>query len=411
MKPDKKNAVKNILYVHANNKDIGGADYCLFKLAAQLDKEKFNPVVCLSMKTDILKLYKKAGIKVYIIKMERIKKSKSPFYLAKLLMKFIPAVFEIRKIIKKENIHLVHGNDLLDIYGPVAGQFAGIPTVQHCRMILTSSVLKKALSGIVRIINNTVISISEGVASEMFSNKQKQIHPKIAICHDWFDFESIGHGRKNINIRAEYHIPEDAPLIGVVGRLEPWKGQDLFLKAASTIIKSYPDARFMVVGGSVAGRGRERYIDELTEIIRKSGIENNVIFTGHRSDIHDIMMSLDIFVLSSATPEPLGQVVMEAGGCAKPVVASNAGGPPEIIVNGTTGILYPIGDYTKIAGAVIQILSDPQAARQMGIKAKKRIDQFFNKQFLCNKIEHVYTKILTNESQTCKGGTCHVSHV
>ena len=118
MKREKK---VNVLYVHANNTDIGGADYCLFKLAAELDKNQFSPVVCLSKKTEILELYNREGIKTYIIDMERIKKSKNLLYMFKVLIKFLPTIQHIRKIIKNEQIDIVHGNDLLDIYGPIAG--------------------------------------------------------------------------------------------------------------------------------------------------------------------------------------------------------------------------------------------------------------------------------------------------
>jgi len=106
---------KSILYVHANNRDIGGADYCLFKLASQLDKTRYRPVVCLSQKTKVLELYKKEGIKTHVIDMERIKKSVNPFFLANLAYKFFFTVKKLRTIIKQEQIDLVHGNDLLDI--------------------------------------------------------------------------------------------------------------------------------------------------------------------------------------------------------------------------------------------------------------------------------------------------------
>ena len=144
MRQDK---IITVLYVHANNMDIGGADYCLFKLASELDKELFRPVVCLSEKTEILDLYNKAGIKTYLIDMERIKKNKDPIYLLKFLFKFIPTVQRIRKIILYEQVDVVHGNDLLDIYGPIAGRLSRIPVTQYVRWILVSPVwLKKLLT-------------------------------------------------------------------------------------------------------------------------------------------------------------------------------------------------------------------------------------------------------------------------
>ena len=160
-----------ILFLHANNKDIGGADYCLFKLADQLDKDRFTPVVCLSMRTEILEFYEKADIKTYLIDMERIRKCKDLLYLTKLFSKFVPTILRIQRIIKKEHIHIVHGNDLLDICGPVAGRFSKIPVIQHVRWILVSpAILRKILTNLIYILNDTIIAVSNAVAKEMFSN-------------------------------------------------------------------------------------------------------------------------------------------------------------------------------------------------------------------------------------------------
>ena len=386
-----------VLYVHANNRDIGGADYCLFKLSAELDKNVFRPVVCLSEKTEVLDLYKNEGIKTYLIDMERIKKSKNPLYLAKLLFKFIPTIRRIREIIKQENVDLVHGNDLLDIYGPIAARMSHVPAVQHCRMILPkSSILKYLLTHITYYINNTVVMISKGVRDEMYPFANKINVPKITICHDWFDFDSIGHGTSLADIRQEFSIADGACLIGVVGRLEPWKGQHVFLKAANIVAKEVPYAVFLIVGGAVQGRNRENYKTNLESMAKQFGIRDRVFFTGHRNDIADIMSSLDIFVLSSVTPEPLGQVVMEAGACAKPVIASDAGGPPEIITHGKTGYLYPIGDHKEMAKKIIHLLKNPIIASEMGIAAKKNIEQSFNKKTLSDRIMKLYTELAHN---------------
>jgi glycosyltransferase involved in cell wall biosynthesis len=387
-----------VLYVHANNRDIGGADYCLFKLAAELDRNVFRPVVCLSEKTEVLDLYKNEGIKTYLIDMERIKKSKNPFYLTKLLLKFIPTVHGIRKIIKQENVNLVHGNDLLDIYGPVAARTSHVPALQHCRMILPkSSILKYLLTHVTYYINNTMVVISEGVRDAMYPFANKTNEPKITVCHDWFDFDSIGHGASSSDIRQELSIDDGACLIGVVGRLEPWKGQHVFLKAANIVAKEFPSAVFLIVGGAVQGRYRENYKANLESMAIQFGISDRVIFTGHRNDISDIMSSLDIFVLSSVTPEPLGQVVMEAGACGKPAIVSDAGGPPEIITHGKTGCLYPIGDHKQLAKNIIHLLKNPIIASQMGVAAKKKIEKSFNKKALSERIMQLYTKLEQTE--------------
>ena len=143
-----------ILYVHANNTDIGGADYCLLKLVTQLDTNVFRPIVCLARNTKIVDLYHEQGIDIHIIDMERIQKSINPVYLIKLALKFFPTVWHLRKLIKNERVDIVHGNDLLDFYGPIAGRLSKKPALQHVRMIIDHpGWLRASLSVIIRFIN------------------------------------------------------------------------------------------------------------------------------------------------------------------------------------------------------------------------------------------------------------------
>jgi glycosyltransferase involved in cell wall biosynthesis len=382
--------------VHANNTDIGGADYCLFKLASELDRKKFRPIVCLSKKTNILDLYNKERIKTYIVDMERIKKSKNILFLFKLLIKFLPTVWHIRRIIENERVDLVHGNDLLDIYGPIAGRLSGIPVTQYVRWIITSpGWLNKMLSHIVYSINDTVITVSDGVSKEMFF-VNGCVLPNIETCYDWIDMDRVGHSERGFDIRKEFGIPPDASVIGCVGRLEQWKGQDVFIRAAAEVLRCHPDTRFFVVGGTVEGRGRVKYDVQLKLLAKKLNIENKVIFTGHRSDVAAVMKTFDVFVHSSIKPDPLPGVVMEAMCCGKPVIGANAGGVPEEIDDGVTGTLYPPGDHKQLAKKIIYFLKHSEIAQQMGMAGKERVEKVFNKQVLCANVEKVYLTMVAS---------------
>lgn len=395
--------IKTILYIHANNQDVGGADYCLFKLTSQLDKKRFRPVVCLSKQTKILELYKKEGIKTYVIEMERLKKSINPLYLITLLYKFFFTIRTLRKIIRKEHAALVHGNDLLDIYGPVAALLENRPATQYVRWILESPVwLKKLIASMVYRLNTCVMTVSNAVAQKMFSNGQT-VKSRVVTCYDWIDMAGVGH--KKImgdigDIREEYGWSPGTPLVGCVGRLEQWKGQDVFVRAAAIVLQKMPDTKFLVVGGEVEGRGRESFGQTLKYLATNLGIGNQLIFAGQRDNIADIMESLDVFVHASVTPDPLPGVVMEAMACATPVVGANAGGVPEEMADQKTGYLYPPGNPDAMAEKIIQLLNDPQKAKQMGLSGQERVYSVFEKTKLCNRIEHLYETIIhTYQSQ------------
>lgn len=394
-----------VLYVHANNSDIGGADYCLFKLAAQLDKEKFRPVVCLARETRVMELYKKAGITTYVIDMERIKKSVNPIYLMKLALKFLPTVNRIRDIIQKEGVDVVHGNDLLDIYGPFAALKEKKPSTQYVRWILESPVwLKRLITGLVYRLNHRVMTVSDGVARVMFM-KDGHVLPNVVTCYDWIDMDAVGHTNKGSDIRREFNIPQKAPLVGCVGRLEHWKGQDVFVHAAEHVLKFMPESHFLVVGGSVEGRGRESFDFQLKQLSADLGLSGRMIFTGHRTDIRNVMASLDVFVHASRTPDPLPGVVMEAMDCGIPVVGANAGGVPEEVVNGETGYLYQPGNPGDMARAVITLLSAREQAKIMGKKGRDRVRTLFEKNSRCRAIEHVYQSMTARVSHLNEGET------
>ena len=385
---------KTILYVHANNTDVGGADFCLFKLASTLDKKKFKPVVCLAKKTKALDLYSKEGIKTHVINMERIKKSYDPIYLFKLIFKFFPTVSHIRHIIRTEGVDLVHANDLLDIYGPVAGILEKKPTVQYVRWILESPVfLRKIITWIVYHINDRVFTVSDGVAKIMFAKKGRVL-PKAITCYDWIDMEKVGHNQKGLDIRKEYKIADNTRIVGCVGRLEFWKGQEIFIRAAALVFAKMPETVFMVVGGAVEGRNRESYGTMLKKLAIELSISNRVVFTGHRTDISNVMGSFDIFVHSSITPDPLPGVVMEAMYNKCPVVGADAGGVPEEVAAYETGLLYQPGDPEQMAKKIISLLKDPERMLKMGLAGRNRVDTIFEKKRLCEKIQKHYEEMM-----------------
>ncbi|HUU41341.1 MAG TPA: glycosyltransferase [Desulfatiglandales bacterium] len=386
----------NILFIHANNYDIGGSDYCLLKLAATLDRTRFNPIVLLGLETEVADKYRAHGIPLKIIPMYRVRKIKAPGYQFKFVFLFFPTVLKIASLIKKYQIDIVHSNDFLDIYGPIAARLIGVKSIQHDRLIMRRPVwLKQLLCAFIRKINHRIAVVSDGVARAMFSKNHK-VHAKVVTCYDWLDMEMVGHGEGSNEFRNEIGVGEEHVLIGAVGRLEPWKGQHVFVKAAAEVANSYPDARFVIVGGKVIGRGREKYGDELRTIASELQIENKLSFVGHRKDISNVMSALDIYVHCSVEPDPLPGVVMEAMAMAKPVIGPRAGGVPEEVEEGVTGFLYEPGDNEDMAIAICKLIASPQLAENFGIAGKKRAYTVFGKGALCRHMENVYEDMLND---------------
>ena len=386
----------NILFIHANNHDIGGSDYCLFKLVATLDRNRFNPVVLLGLETEIVEKYRAHGVLVKIIPMNRVRKTKNLLYQLKFVSLFFPTVLKIVSLIKNYQIDIAHSNDLLDIYGPIAAKLASVKSIQHDRLIIDRPIwINKILCAIIIKLNNRIVVVSDSVGRAMFS-KNSRVHPKVIKCYDWLDMEIVGHSEGIGEFRKEIKVNEGQVLIGAVGRLEPWKGQHLFIKAAARIATCYPNARFVIVGGKVAGQGREKYEDELRAIASDLQMDDKIYFAGPRNDIANVMEALDIYVHCSVAPDPLPGVVMEAMKMGKPAVGPRAGGVPEEIDQGKTGLLFNPGDYQEMAKMICRLIASPVMARDYGVAGKQRALTVFNKEQLCRKMENIYEDMLND---------------
>jgi len=164
------------------------------------------------------------------------------------------------------------------------------------------------------------------------------------------------------------------------GRLTPWKGQDDFLRAAAIVAERHPEARFLVVGDCVSSEAERAsdaaYRDDLHALADRLGIAHLVRFTGYRDDVPAVMNALDVFVLPSHF-EPFGIVVLEAMAAARPIVATAAGGVPDIVDDGREALLVPPQAPEALAEAVARLLDDPALADRLGRAAEERVrDEF-----------------------------------
>ncbi|MFM7320573.1 MAG: glycosyltransferase family 4 protein [Armatimonadota bacterium] len=215
------------------------------------------------------------------------------------------------------------------------------------------------------------------VCSQGLADEQRVLSPKapMSVCHlgaqlDRFDPDQLpapGVVRARLGLRTE------GPWIGIVGRLQPWKGMHVLLDAAPAVRERHPNARFLIVGGP--HDGDTSYPDALTEQARRLGIADHVTFAGPQDNIPEWMQAMDVVVHASDN-EPFGIVVVEAMALGKPLVAADSGGPREMLVAGEEGLLTPFGDAPRLADAIVRLLDDPEHAAAMGAAARRRSRQF-----------------------------------
>ncbi len=219
----------------------------------------------------------------------------------------------------------------------------------HVRVIDSAGIIDRLFVPL----TTKVIVVSDAVGTRFNWSKRKL--DKVITVYNGVDLEEFNVGAKGNKIREEFALDPGIPLVGIVGRLDAWKGHEYFLEAAAQVMEEIPEAKFLIVGEDIDQNKKQE--TKLRNLAEKLRLTNNIIFTGQRNDIPEIMSSLDILVLSSLK-EHFGRVIIEAMGCGKPVIATNAGGVPEIVKDGYTGILVPPRDSDALARAIIDLSKD-----------------------------------------------------
>jgi L-malate glycosyltransferase len=190
-------------------------------------------------------------------------------------------------------------------------------------------------------------------------------------------------------IHEEFWLPHHAPLVGNVGALVPHKGHRHLVEAAALVLRQVPDAHFVI-----AGEGELR--ESLTHQIRERHLEKHVILTGFRPDVLSFHKAFDLFVMSSVT-EGLGTSLLDAMACGKAVVATTAGGIPEVVVDGVTGLLVPPRDDRALAEAIVALLRDPDRRRRLGEAGLARVREHFSAERMVKGTVAVYEQVLREQ--------------
>jgi len=190
--------------------------------------------------------------------------------------------------------------------------------------------------------------------------------------------ERIRNQEKIMELKEKLQVKEKF-IVGLFGRITPWKGQEIFLEALSKI----PDAHGLIVGEAFFGE--EDYQRHLQELTQELQIESKITFTGHSDYVPEWMAVCDIVVHCSTAPEPFGLVIVEGMAAHKPVIASDGGGAQEIITDNVTGQLTPMKDAVALSTAINRYIENPVWAKELALNGYTRSKQLFSTQAMIDK--------------------------
>ena len=383
---------RRVLYVH-NSADLYGASRSLLRLLQGSDRTRFEPVVIIPEDGPLRRAVENLKVKVFVDRSLAII-SRYSSWIILMFYRFPVSVRRLIKLIREENIDLVHTNTGVILSPGLAAKFAGVPHVWHMRESFREGGMWpwKIYSTYIRKVCDTIIAVSNATAAQ-FSDRSK-----VVVIHNGFSLDEFAVGS---NVRSEFRqlfdIAQNDLVTGCVGRIK-WgrKGQEHLIQAAQLLRARGIASKFVVVGSPFPGN--EIHLERLKQLARDLNVEDEIIFTGELTDARPAYSSMDIFILPSAYPEPFGGVVMEAMSMGLPVIATNLGGSLDQIVEGVTGFLVPPADPPALAAKIELLANNPDLRRKMGAAGRKRIAENFSLSEMVKKIETVYNDVASTET-------------
>jgi len=342
---------------------FGGAEAVLVNLINGLDKCSFEPVVITGNTGTFTEALDRFGISRYGIRPVQSAEAG----IIGVLINFIPNLIRIGQIIDREKPDLIHdmthdGFMYLSIWAklkkvPLIWQ----PHIPWEKVRKQGRVLQKIFASVKL---DFIIFVNQFARNSYGSFSR----PPWKIIHNSIDLKAYRR-KKTDRLRKKHDFPRNASLVGLVARIVPGKGHDVFIETAGLLSQNENNIRFLIIGDPHIDVSFTR---ELQKIIRKRGLEETVRFTGFLSPPEEFLPCLDVLVMPSRS-ELQGLVLLEAMACGVPIVASDLEATRELIVHGVTGLLVPPGAGKLFARSILKMIEDDELRKKTTANALLKI--------------------------------------
>lgn len=363
----------NILILNSTS-DLYGSSKILIYIVKTLVKTGHKPIIVVSEDGPLVPKLTEIGVQVEIIRLGILRRKYFNIKgLANRLLVSRDAWKKLSRLIEDEKIDHIYSNTTGVLIGAFLAKKRKLPHTWHVHEIITSpTVFTKVIGYLLKKFSDQVIVVSDAVSKHwkpFVGNKIKRIYNGI-------DCSTIENS--DGNLKQELQIPQTSVLIGMIGRVNHWKGQDYFLTMIKPILETHPDVQVALAGDAFPGN--EHLVDALRENIHKSRFAHRIHYLGFRDDIPNLMNSFDIFVSPSILPDPFPTVILEAMAASKPVVATAHGGAVEMIDNQVSGVLIPFNDAIAARDLLLPIIESAALREKMGKAGHQRIHNLFSKE-------------------------------
>lgn len=363
-------SVKTVLHLSSTS-GPGGAEMIFSHLAASIDRSRVRSIACLFRPGWLKDRCDGLGITTHVLGMNG--------------MFDWGWVRDCLKLVRRENVALIHAHEFTaNTYGTLVARLADIPLVAtvHGKSYYCDKLRRRLAYRMVGR-HATMVAVSEDL--KRFLVKEVGVRPeRIKVVYNGVNVPQ-SHGSTDASFRSELGLRSEDPVIGTVGSLYPVKGHKYLIEAAHLVLKNFPRTTFLIIG-----RGELEV--SLKEQARELGLGAQVRFLGLRHDVPKLLPLMDVFIMPSLS-EGLSLALLEAMAAGLPVVVTNVGGNPELVLDGETGYLVPPCDPEALASRLIVLLQDRVHAKRLGQNGRQRVLQHFSLPKMVDNYQQLYEAV------------------
>ncbi|MBA3263646.1 MAG: glycosyltransferase [Thermoleophilaceae bacterium] len=358
----------------------GGGERMAIQIATRLDPERFESVICASRRPGPVELDPSVPVAERMVQESGIRYLGLNRHSGLRVDDWLP----LYRLLRRERFDVVHAHKFgSNVWATVIGRLARVPVIvthehtwsfegQPLRRLLDRELIGRGSS--------VFVAVSEEDRRKMI--QIERVRPDKVL----FVPNGISARRpEGTDVRAELGIPHDAPVIGTVGVLRPQKALDVLIRATVPLLRELPDLHLLI-----AGEGPER--KALEQLAYSEGVTDRVLLAGFRDDVPDVIATFDVAASSSAFEgSPLATMEFMEAAC--PIVATRVGGVPDLIDDGVHGLLVDSGDVDGLTHALRRMLTDREAARAMGERARERRRREFDVDVVVRRFQALYERL------------------
>lgn len=360
--------------------ELGGAEHLLLILIEGLPKDRFDPLIITPCEGPFTQEARERNIRTLVCSLPpfwsqsvvlKDRKLLNPLAAVWNTMSALYSAWKLQSVLRKHGVNLVQTNSTFaHIYGGIAARLTGVPCIWYFHDLIEPNRLYGVIAAIWRtlaiLLNIRVVAVSKAVLQALSVRKRGIViyaGKSPAVC-----------STSSSGLLDRLNVPEDSKLVVFIGRITYSKGLDILAHAAPYVIRHDPTVHFVIVGAP--GEKDVSYRQWVVSTISRLQMMDHWHWTGYVKRANSFLADATMLVLPSRR-EALPLVLVEAGMAKKAVVASRIGGIPEVVIDGTTGLLVPPEDPKALAEAILYLIRNPEKATRMGQKAYDHVRQMF----------------------------------